>query len=147
MKHMESLAKHFLTEEGFSLQNALAYAGMGLAKTTGQASEIIAGVGFGDHQYTPDRQKRMAEILGEILFHWQVIASTLDIISPEEIEGEYINAYEVTRNLRQKEKVTIKDMMDMGRHVKHDALEQMREKDNNEKQKVRESMIKKQMEQ
>ena len=146
MKHMETLAKRFLTEEGFSLQNALAYAGMGMAKTTGQASEIIAGVGFGDVQYTPERQKRMAEILGEMLFHWQVLASTLDIMTPEEIEGEYINAYEVTRNLRAKEKVTIQDMMEMGRHVKQDAIEHLREVDNISKQKVRENLIKKQYE-
>jgi len=139
MKHMESLAKRFLTEEGFSLQNALAYAGMGLAKTTGQASEIISGVGFSEHQYSPERQKLMAEVLGEMMFCWQILASTLDTISPEEIEGQYINAYETTRQLLSKEKVTIQDMMDMGRHVKPEAL---REMDNEHKKKMRENLLK-----
>jgi len=139
---MENLAKRFLTEEGFGLQTALAYAGMGLSKTTGQANEIIAGVGFADHQYMPESQKRMAEILGEMLFCWQVLASTLDIISPEEIEGEYINAYETLRQLHSKEKITIQDMMDMGRHIKPEALDQIREVDNNFKRKMREDMLK-----
>jgi len=141
---MENLAKRFLTEEGLSLQNALVYGGLGLSKTSGQISEIVAGVGFADHQYSHERQKLVAEILGEMLFCWQVLASTLDIISPEEIEAEYINIYETMRQLHTKEKVTIQDMMEMGRHIKPEALEYMREKDGNFKQKVRREMIKQQ---
>lgn len=135
---MEDLVYKFLNEEDFTLRNALAYAGLGLAKTVGQANEIIAGVGFAGQQYSDDRQKRMAEILGELRFNYIMLASTLDNISAEEIESQYVASYEAIRAKKQREKnITIADMMEMKKHVKPGAL---LEKDSDQKKKWRERM-------
>lgn len=145
MEQLEDLVQRFLKEEGFSLRNALAYAGLGVSKTAGSANEIIAGVGFVGHQYSPDRQTRMSEILGEMLFYWHVLASTLEIPFPEIIE-EYMHSYEAIRAKLQKDKITIQDMMDMGKFVKPAALAQSehdlaREVDWTEKRKKREKLM------
>ena len=144
MENLEHVVQEFLTEEGFQLKNALAYAGLGITKTTGQASEIISGVGFSGQQYGPDRQVRMAEILGEMLFYWHVLASTTEI-PYEEIIAQYIAAYEATK-VTSKEplhKISLQDMMDMRKHVKAGALARDidRELDNREKRKSREKLL------
>ena len=120
MEQIETLVKEFLSDEGFTLKSALAYGGVGLAKVTGQANEIIGGVGFGHHQYGSERQARMSEILGELLFYWHVLVSTLDVPF-DEIIAQYVSSYEATRNTvpREKEKpISLEDLMDMSRHVK-----------------------------
>ena len=120
MEQIENLVREFLSDEGFTLKSALAYGGVGLAKVTGQANEIIGGVGFGQHQYGPERQARMGEILGELLFYWHVIATTVDIPF-DEIIAQYVSSYEATRSpiAREKEKpISLEDLMDMSRHVK-----------------------------
>jgi len=145
MHELEALAKDFLTDEGMSLRNALAFGGMGLAKTTGHASEIISGVGFSEQQYGPERQSRMAEILGEMLFHWHILASTLEI-PYEEIIGQYLSAYEATRRTIHKDKgITLQDMMEMRKHVKSPISNEVdikRELDWMEKKKQRTHLLK-----
>jgi len=123
MDQLEDLANRFLKEEGFSLQNALAYAGLGLSKTTGSANEIVSGIGFAEHQYSPELQVRMSEILGEQLFYWHVLASTTGMNFHQIIE-EYMHSYEAIREKLVKDKVTIQDMMNMRRHVKAEALQE-----------------------
>ena len=140
MTHMENIVKRFLVEEGYSLSQAMEYAAMTLSKTTGQVNDIASGIRFSEHQYTPERQKMMAEVLGEALFAWHVLATTLDGLLPEEIEAAYINAYEISRSLLAKQKVTLQDMMDLERHIKPEAIEQVRERDSKFKQRVREDM-------
>lgn len=141
MEHLEDLVGRFLKEEGFSLRNALAYAGLGLSKNTGHINEIIAGIGFGEHQYSPDLQIRMTEHLGEMLFYWHVLASTTSLNFHEIIE-EYMHSYEAIREKLAKEKVTIQDMMDMRKHVKASVLNDIQklkeEKDYQERKKKRE---------
>lgn len=144
MKHIENLVNDFLNEEEFSLRNALAYAGMGISKTTGQANEIISGVGFAEQQYSSERRQRMSEILGEMLFHWHVLASTVDI-PVDEIVAHYITTYEATRIKIAREKITLNDMMEMKKHVKKGALEYddreiEREADSKLKKRFREQM-------
>ena len=121
MEHFEDLVQRFLKEENFSLLNSLSYAGLGLSKTTGQANDIIAGIGFADNQYSPQLQIRMSEILGEMLFYWHVLALTTSLHFHEIIE-EYMHSYEAIREKLVKQKVTIQDMMDMKKHVKPEAL-------------------------
>ncbi|MCL2755460.1 MAG: hypothetical protein FWE45_00190 [Firmicutes bacterium] len=141
MENIEKLVNEFLGDEGFNLRNALAYGGMGLSKTTGQANEIISGVGFAEQQYSRDRQIRMGEILGEMLFYWHVLASTIEM-PIDEIIAQYVSSFEATRVTLAKDKVTIQDMMEMKKHVKASVLADLeRSKDNNEKKKVRENML------
>ncbi|MCL2846197.1 MAG: hypothetical protein FWE38_00735 [Firmicutes bacterium] len=143
MEQMENLVREFLTEEGMTLRNALAYAGIGMSKSTGQAAEIVGAVGFSESPYSPERQRRMAEILGEMLFYWHVMASTLDVPF-EEIIAEYISSYEATKVKVPREKITLQDMMEMRKHVKanvFDEMEAKREIDNKEKKKMREQML------
>jgi len=143
---MEKLVREFLTEEDFTLKNALAFAGLGLSRTIGQANEIISGVGFAGQQYSHERQETMSELLGAMLFYWHVIASTLETKSPSDIESEYISAYEATRikvsEHEQEEGITIVDMMEMRKHIKPGAiLEAERKADWEAKKKRREQMI------
>ena len=142
MKQLENLVRKFLAEEDFSLRNTLAYAGLGLSKTTGQASEIINGVGFAEQPYTRERQLKMAELLGEMLFYWNVLATTIDGIDIEEIVAEYVSSYEAIKNIAQDQRITIQDMMEMRKHVKPGALRDLeRAKDAEEKQRIRETMF------
>ena len=145
MENMVKLAQEFVAEEGLTMKNALNYSGLGMSKTAGQIAEIVSGVGFADHPYSPDRQRLMAEILGEVMFYWHVLASTLEI-APEEIIAEYIATYENTRVTAAKEKISIVDMMEMRKYVKnavgaHNEREVERKKDNEEKRKRRESLL------
>ena len=129
MDSLEDLVERFLKEEGFSLKNALAYASLGLCKTTGHIGEITQGVGFAENQYSPELQIRMSEYLGEMLFYWHVLASTTSLSFHEIIE-EYMHSYEAIREKLAKDKVTIQDMMDMRKHVKAGALADLnRQKD------------------
>jgi len=142
---MEKLVRQFLTEEDFTLKNALAFAGLGLSRTIGQANEIISGVGFAGQQYSHERQDIMSEMLGAMLFYWHVLASTLESKSPSEIESEYIAAYEATRvkvDQQEQDGITIVDMMEMRKHIKPGAiLEAERKADWEAKKKRREQMI------
>ena len=124
MEHYEDMVQRFLKEENFSLLNSLSYAGLGLSKTTGQANEIITGIGFADNQYSPQLQIRMSEILGEMLFYWHVLALTTGMSFHEIIE-EYMHSYEAIREKLVKDKITIQDMMEMKKHVKSDALKKI----------------------
>jgi len=136
---MADLVNDFLTEEEFSLRNSLAYAGLGLSKVTGQVTEIVSGVGFAGQQYSAERQKRMADILGEMLFHWHVLATTVDGVGVEQIIEQYIAHYEAVREHLKQQRITIHDMMEMKKHVKPGALREIeRNRDNAEKKKIRE---------
>ena len=138
-RELDTVVRQFITDENFSLGNALTYAGLGLSKTTGSVNEIINGVGFGGQQYSPERMNRMAEVLGEKLFHWMVIASTLEI-SPEGIVAQYISSWEATRvKMAEEAGITLQDMMNMKRHVKPEAM--MRYMDEEEKRRQREDLL------
>lgn len=137
---MENLVADFLNDEGFNLRTALAYAGMGLSKTSGQANEIISGVGFAEQQFSRDRQVRMGEIIGEAMFYLHVLASTLDL-PMDEITAQYISSYEAIKVTLAKDKITIQDMMDMKKHVKAGVLADLeRERDWKEKKRFREQL-------
>lgn len=146
MKEMENLVKQFLYEEDFTLRNALAYAGLGLSKTTGMAGEIVNGVGFANQQYSEERQARMGEILGEMLFYWHVLVSTINT-SPRDIVNQYLASWEATRvKLAQEAGITLQDMMEMKKHVKPEAMlkyahEIEREEDWREKESERKKML------
>ena len=146
MIEMDNLVREFLTAEEMSLRNALAYGGLGVSRTSGQVNEIVAGIGFAEQQYSKERQVRMSEILGEMLFHWFVLASTLEIPF-EEIVAEYIASYEqIQLKIAQEKGITLQDMLEMRKHVKPEALlrqtmEHEREKDWREKRKKREQMM------
>ena len=144
MESLEDLVGRFLKETDFTLQNALNYGGLGLSKTTGHANEIIAGVGFGEQQYSPERQVRMSEILGEMLFYWHVLATTTGLSFHEIIE-EYMHSYEAIREKLQKDKITLQDMMDMKKYVKSSTLNELQlaklEAEYQERKKKRERLL------
>ena len=142
MKNIENLVQGFLAEEEFSLRNSLAYAGLGLSKTTGLINEVVSGVGFSEQPYTKERQTKIAEVLGEMLFYWHVMASTVEGIKPEQIIDQYVASYEAMRSHLQQQKITIFDMMEMKRHVKSSALRDLeRASDGIEKKKSRENIL------
>jgi len=133
MEDLEDLVKKFLSDEEFTIRNALSYASVGLSKTTGAASEIIGGVGFSGHSYNDERKAFMAEHLGEMLFYWHVLASTVDL-APDEIVQQYIHSYKLKNNLKVDEQVNIAELM---KHVKPGA--RIREKaDEEQKRKLSE---------
>jgi len=142
-KTINGLARDFLSDENLSLTNSLAYAGLGMSKVTGQANEIISGVGFAGYQYSPDRQKRMMEILGEMMFYWHVLATTVaEVGSVEQIIEQYINEFEAVKVKIAHGKITIQDMMDMGKYVKAGALRDIElKRDAEEKAKAREQIL------
>ena len=150
MIEMENLVRDFLNSEELSLKNTLAYGGIGLSKTSGQICDIVSGVGFAGQQYSTERQTRVAEILGEMLFHVHVIASTIDM-PISEISQQYINSYLAIQKTdinivnEKEDKITLQDMMDMKKHVKAEAIIKLNEKhrasDNNEKRKQREDLM------
>ena len=136
MEELESIVKKFLGEEEFTMRNALAYAGVGLSKTTGAVNEIIGGIGFSDHPYNDDRKSYMAEYLGEMLFYWQVLASTTDF-TPDEIIQRYVHSYKVTNNLKIDEQVNITELM---KHLKPGARAR-EQADEEQKKKWREKLF------
>ena len=125
-REIEELVYKFLSEEEFTIRNALAYAGVGLSKTTGACNDIIAGVGFSNHPYNDERKKAVAEHLGEMLFYWHVLASTTDV-SPSEIVAQYMHSYRTKNNIEHEEtKVSITELM---RHVKQQVQMPSRERE------------------
>ena len=119
---MSKMVADFLVEEEFDIKNSLAYAGLGLSKTTGQINEIITGIGFGGAPYSADRMRKMAEVLGEVMFHWHVLASTLEIPF-DEIIAQYVASFQMTRSSTIGDRrITIQDMMDMKKYVKAGVL-------------------------
>ena len=142
MIEMENLVREFLANEELSLKNAMAYGGFGLSKTSGQVNEIVSGIGFADQQYSPERQGRMGEILGEMMFYWFVMATTLEVPF-EEIIHEYIASYEAIKAKMAQEKgnITLQDMMEMRKHVKPGVIQAERERDWRTKKKTRERMM------
>jgi len=142
MDNIQKLVTEFLESENLSLLNKLAYAGMGFSKTTGQVSEIVSGIGFAEQIYSNERQKRMIELLGEMMFYWHVLASTVGVGHKKIIE-EYINSYEAIKvKLGKNESITIQDMMNMKKFVKAGALRDVeRARDNEDKRRKRERMM------
>ena len=116
--NIESLVKKFLQEEKFTLRNALAYAGLGLSKTGGHIGSVVTDIVFNGHQYNEERKKRVAEDLGEMMFYWHVLASSVDI-SPDEIIQQFISLYLIkNQQMSQEMQASIVDLL---KHVKTDV--------------------------
>lgn len=152
MKQIEQLVKKFLKEEEFTLRNALAYAGLGLGKTQGALDDIVLDIAFNGNPYNDERKKRVAEHLGEMMFYWQVLASTCDI-SPEDIEQQFVSEF-LTKNKKVISEMTTEEVrasiLELMEHVKpkqkvkHMEIETKR--DEKLKKKMREEMLRQQLE-
>ena len=138
--NIEQLVKKFLAEEQFTLRNALAYAGLGLFKTGGAISKVVTDIAFNAHSYNDERKKQVAEDLGEMMFYWHVLASTVDM-APDVIMQEFVNLYLVKNNVITDEMhISIKELM---KHMKKASkLEEIeRKKDEKLKRESREKLI------
>jgi len=136
MKDLEELARKFLSEEEYSVRDALNYAGLGLSKASGACNQVISDVSFAGHSYNSERKKSMAEHLGEILFHWHVLVLTTDI-SAEDIMAQYVHSYKTLHKIKVEEKVNIAELL---RHVKPSVRELERKDDELKKKKWREKI-------
>jgi NTP pyrophosphatase (non-canonical NTP hydrolase) len=71
---IKDIAEKFLKEEKLPIPDALAFASLGLAKSIGEIAEITYGVSFSGHPYNDERKKETAEVMGDILFYWHILA-------------------------------------------------------------------------
>lgn len=132
---IEDLVEKFLKDEKLPLKNTLAYGGLGLSKSSGAINEIVTDIVFSGHVYSSERKQIVAEQLGEMMFYWHVIASTVDI-SIEEILDQYVSLYLVKNNQISSElNVSIVELM---KHVKVDA--KMQEIDADKKKRTRDML-------
>ena len=92
MKDLQNIVYKFMEREQVTLKQALLQSSLGMCAKTGDIAEIVRGVVYSDYPYTEERKKRNAEHLGELLFYWVMLASTVGM-SPEEIMSQYIVSY------------------------------------------------------
>ena len=117
---IKDIAEKFLKEENMPVANALAFSSLGLAKSAGDIAEIVYGVGFSKHPYNDERKKEVAEILGDILFYWHILAITSGIPWQDIMSG-WVAAWVVKQKglnaleLDEDGKVSIRDLM---KHLK-----------------------------
>ena len=117
---MEDLAKKFANEAKMPLKSLLAYGGLGIGDAAGRVNSIAKGVIFAEHPYSADRKTDMEEALGELLFCWHVLATTVDA-TPAEIAQKFVNMYLVKGNkISEDVHVSILEMM---KHLKLQAEE------------------------
>jgi hypothetical protein len=92
MKDLQNLVYKFMEREQITLKQALLQSSLGCSAKTGDIAEIVRGVVYNSYPYSDERKKRINEHLGEMLFHWVMLASTTGA-SPEAIISEYISLY------------------------------------------------------
>ena len=115
---MKGLVDKFVKDEKLSTKNALVYSGLGLSKTSGHINSVVSDVAFNGFMYDVERQKRIAEDLGEMLFHWYLAATTVEIPADEIIQ-QFINQFYLKNNITpEKLQPSILELM---KHVKTDV--------------------------
>ena len=92
MKDLQNIVYKFMEREQVTLKQALLQSSLGMCSKTGDVAEIVRGVVYSDYPYTDERKKRNAEHLGELLFYWVMLASTVGA-TPDEIMSQYIATY------------------------------------------------------
>jgi NTP pyrophosphatase (non-canonical NTP hydrolase) len=115
---IKDIADKFLREEKMPTTNALSFAGLGLTKSVGDVAEIAYGVGFSGHPYSDERKSEMAEVLGDILFYWHILAITSGI-PWQDIMQRWISEWLVKQKVHiaddDTQRVSIKDLL---KHMK-----------------------------
>jgi hypothetical protein len=89
---IKNIAEKFLKEENMPITNALAFGSLGLTKSVGDIAEIVYGVSFSGHPYNDERKKEIAEVLGDILFYWHILAITSGVPWQDIMQG-WISAW------------------------------------------------------
>ena len=136
---MEELAQKFAREENMPLKSLLAYGGLGVGDAGGRINSIIKGIIFAGHPYSDERKTKMEEALGEMLFDWHLLATTLEV-SPKEIAQKFVSMYLVKGNkISEEVHVSILEMM---KHLKIEAEElEKKKKDAKLKKQQREKLL------
>ena len=93
-----------MEREQVTLKQALLQSSLGMCSKTGDIAEIVRGVVYSEYPYTEERKKRNIEYLGEMLFYWVMLSTTVGA-SPDDIINQYIATYV------QKNKLTKEDEM------------------------------------
>jgi len=103
-----NLVKKFLVAEELTPQSALAYACIGIAKSSGDINEIGADVVFNGHPYNEERKDHMADFIGEALFYLQILANSCGMLF-DEIIKRFIRSYLIRNNQLDPDKVKDKE--------------------------------------
>ena len=113
---IENLVKRFLEDEKLTLRNSLAYAGLGLSKSSGEINEVVTDIAFNGHAFTDERKDQVSDALGDLMFYVHILAQQCDI-SLEDIVRRFIN-YFLIKNNQQVETETTVSLTELMRHAK-----------------------------
>jgi hypothetical protein len=113
---IKDIAEKFLKEEKLPLLDALSFASLGLTKSIGDIAEIVYGVCFSEHPYDDERKGNMAEILGNILFYWHILAMTSGFTGQTIVKG-WVSSWLVKNNVKTNENIHI-SIKDLLKHLK-----------------------------
>jgi len=121
---LEKIAKQFLEDGKFTLRNALAYAGLGLSKATGDINAITSGVAFNGYPYTSERKGVIEESVGELMFYMQILLDSCGSSFSTALQ-KYINLFLIKNKQLTKEMSA--SILELMKHVKdvnvHDTKE------------------------